>query len=110
VTKLRAEEEFITTNCVEQGKDKWLCPLSGKKFKAPEFIHKHLHSKYQEQIDELKNEVSVSEFFDKLLKKKRRRCTSTTFSPIRIALATTLIRRHRRHKANNPHRRAPQPR
>lgn len=35
-----------------------LCPLSGKKFKAPEFIQKHLHSKYQDKLDEIQNEVA----------------------------------------------------
>ena len=27
-------EKFITSNTQELGKDKWLCPLSGKKFKV----------------------------------------------------------------------------
>lgn len=28
-------EKFVTANSQELGKDKWLCPLSGKKFKVP---------------------------------------------------------------------------
>uniref|UniRef100_A0A914V1P4 Serrate RNA effector molecule homolog n=1 Tax=Plectus sambesii TaxID=2011161 RepID=A0A914V1P4_9BILA len=51
-------EAFITANTVELAKDKWLCPLSGKKFKGPEFIRKHLTSKHQEKLDEVKVEVS----------------------------------------------------
>lgn len=27
-------ENFVTANTQELGKDKWLCPLSGKKFKV----------------------------------------------------------------------------
>lgn len=27
-------EKFVTANTQELGKDKWLCPLSGKKFKV----------------------------------------------------------------------------
>lgn len=27
-------EKFVTSNTQELGKDKWLCPLSGKKFKV----------------------------------------------------------------------------
>lgn len=34
----QAVEAFIQENCVELSKDKWLCPLSGKKFKGPEFV------------------------------------------------------------------------
>ncbi|KAI6191692.1 Arsenite-resistance protein 2-like protein [Aphelenchoides bicaudatus] len=41
----QAVEAFIQENCVELSKDKWLCPISGKKFKGPEFIRKHLFSK-----------------------------------------------------------------
>lgn len=28
-------ENFVTSNTLELGKDKWQCPLSGKKFKVP---------------------------------------------------------------------------
>ena len=27
-------EAFVNANCIEMGKDKWMCPLSGKKFKV----------------------------------------------------------------------------
>jgi hypothetical protein len=47
----KAVDQFIEANTVELGKDKWLCPLSGKKFKGPEFIQKHLTSKHQERLD-----------------------------------------------------------
>ncbi|MFH4979600.1 hypothetical protein AB6A40_006309 [Gnathostoma spinigerum] len=50
-------EAFIQANCVELAKDKWLCPLSGKKFKGPEFIRKHLMSKHQEKLDQVRLEV-----------------------------------------------------
>uniref|UniRef100_A0A915CNK4 Serrate RNA effector molecule homolog n=1 Tax=Ditylenchus dipsaci TaxID=166011 RepID=A0A915CNK4_9BILA len=53
----KAVEEFVTANCVELAKDKWLCPLSGKKFKGPEFIQKHLQSKHQDKLDEVRHEV-----------------------------------------------------
>ena len=55
----RAVEEFIEKNCVKITDDKWLCPLSQKKFKGPEFVHKHLQTKYAEQIEEVKNEVGI---------------------------------------------------
>ncbi|CAG9540891.1 unnamed protein product [Cercopithifilaria johnstoni] len=50
-------ESFITANCVELAKDKWLCPLSGKKFKGPEFIRKHLTTKHGEKLDQVRQEV-----------------------------------------------------
>jgi len=51
-------EKFITANTQELAKDKWLCPLSGKKFKGPEFVRKHILTKHVEKLDELKKEVS----------------------------------------------------
>jgi len=50
-------EAYITTNSVELAKDKWLCPLSGKKFKGPEFIRKHIANKHGEKLDEVRQEV-----------------------------------------------------
>ncbi|UJR38183.1 hypothetical protein I4U23_030857 [Adineta vaga] len=58
---LRNEEEevekFMKANCQEVGKDKWSCPLSGKKFKGPEFVRKHILNKHQDKIDEAKKNV-----------------------------------------------------
>ncbi|CAF1405017.1 unnamed protein product [Adineta steineri] len=51
-------EKFIVSNCQEVGKDKWSCPLSGKKFKGPEFVRKHILNKHQDKIDEAKKEVT----------------------------------------------------
>ncbi|CAJ0939173.1 unnamed protein product, partial [Mesorhabditis belari] len=47
-----AVEEMIVANTVKLSDEKWLCPLSGKKFKGPEFIKKHIQSKHAEAIDE----------------------------------------------------------
>jgi len=51
-------EKFILANTQELAKDKWLCPLSGKKFKGPEFVRKHIISKHAEKVEEVKTEVS----------------------------------------------------
>lgn len=53
----REVEAFITANCVELAKDKWLCPLSGKKFKGPEFIRKHLTTKHGDKLEQVRQEV-----------------------------------------------------
>lgn len=62
-------EKFITANTQELAKDKWLCPLSGKKFKGPDFVRKHILSKHNEKIDEVKKEV---EYFNNYLKDAKR--------------------------------------
>jgi hypothetical protein len=50
-------EKFIKVNTQELAPDRWLCPLSGKRFKGPEFIRKHLFYKHMEKIVEIKKEV-----------------------------------------------------
>ncbi|KJH52847.1 Arsenite-resistance protein 2 [Dictyocaulus viviparus] len=50
-------EAFIQANTVELSQDKWLCPLSGKKFKGPDFIRKHLTSKHEEKLREVREEA-----------------------------------------------------
>lgn len=62
-------EKFIASNMQELGKDKWLCPLSGKKFKGPEFVKKHILSKHEDKIDDVKKEVA---YFNNYLNDPRR--------------------------------------
>ncbi|XP_052767581.1 serrate RNA effector molecule homolog isoform X2 [Mya arenaria] len=57
-------EKFVTANTQELAKDKWLCPISNKKFKGPEFVRKHIFNKHAEKIEEVKQEVS---FFNNYL-------------------------------------------
>lgn len=37
--------------------NKYLCPLSGKKFKGPEFVRKHIFNKHMEKVEAVKQEV-----------------------------------------------------
>lgn len=53
-------EKFISANTQELGPQKWLCPLSGKKFKGPEFVLKHIQNKHAEKIEEVRLEVSIA--------------------------------------------------
>ena len=75
VIKLGAKNEedevqkFVAVNTQELGKDKWLCPLSGKKFKGPEFIRKHIENKHGEELDEVKKEV---QYFNNFLRDPKR--------------------------------------
>ena len=50
-------EKFILDNTQELAKDKWLCPLSGKKFKGPDFVRKHLLNKHADRVDEVRKQV-----------------------------------------------------
>lgn len=56
-------EKFITANTQELGKEKWLCPLSGKKFKGPEFVRKHILNKHGDKLEEVKKEASYSNIY-----------------------------------------------
>lgn len=62
-------EKFVQANTQELSKDKWLCPLSGKKFKGPDFIRKHIFNKHAEKVDEVRKEV---EYFNNYLKDPKR--------------------------------------
>uniref|UniRef100_A0A3Q3ANK2 Serrate RNA effector molecule homolog (Arabidopsis) n=1 Tax=Kryptolebias marmoratus TaxID=37003 RepID=A0A3Q3ANK2_KRYMA len=62
-------EKFVSANTQELGKDKWLCPLSGKKFKGPEFVRKHILNKHGDKIEEVKKEVL---FFNNFLMDAKR--------------------------------------
>lgn len=62
-------DKFVEANTRELAKDKWLCPLSGKKFKGPDFVRKHIFNKHGEKIEEVKKEV---EFFNNYLKDPKR--------------------------------------
>ncbi|CAH0546059.1 unnamed protein product [Brassicogethes aeneus] len=62
-------DKFVQANTRELAKDKWLCPLSGKKFKGPDFVRKHIFNKHGEKIEEVKKEV---EFFNSYLKDPKR--------------------------------------
>lgn len=62
-------EKFVLANTQELAKDKWLCPLSGKKFKGPDFIRKHIFNKHAEKVDEVRKEV---EYFNNYLKDPKR--------------------------------------
>nr|CAG4643132.1 EOG090X04A7 [Ilyocryptus agilis] len=62
-------EKFVAANTQELAKDKWLCPLSGKKFKGPDFVRKHIFNKHAEKIDEVRKDV---EYFNNYLRDPKR--------------------------------------
>ena len=79
-------EKFIGSNCQEVAQDKWLCPLSGKKFKGPDYIRKHILNKFPDRLEEVKQDTG---FFNNYLRDPTRpelpiiqgaRCASFSFS------------------------------
>lgn len=62
-------EKFVQANTQELAKGKWLCPLSGKKFKGADFIRKHIFNKHAEKVAEVKAEA---EYFNNYLKDPKR--------------------------------------
>jgi len=66
---------FIKANTQELAKDKWLCPLSGKKFRGPDFIRKHILNKHVDSIDNVKAEVK---YFNNYVRDMRRPCFPET--------------------------------
>jgi len=51
-------EKFIETNTQMIDNDKYLCPLSGKKFKGKDYVRKHIMNKHGEKVDNVKKEVT----------------------------------------------------
>jgi len=62
-------EKFIQENTQEISSDKWLCPLSGKKFKGPDFIRKHLLNKHAHRLEEVRQEA---DYFNNYLRDVKR--------------------------------------
>lgn len=54
-------EKFIQANTHELSKDKWLCPLSGKKFKGQDFVRKHIRTKHADKVEQVKMEVAMDD-------------------------------------------------
>ena len=53
-------ERFVELNTQKLSEHKYLCPLSGKKFKGPEFVRKHIFNKHMEKVEEARQEVGVA--------------------------------------------------
>ncbi|KAM8973119.1 serrate RNA effector molecule homolog isoform 1-T1 [Pelodytes ibericus] len=95
-------EKFVMANTQELGKEKWLCPLSGKKFKGPEFVRKHIFNKHGEKMEEVKKEVV---FFNNFLMDSKRpalpevKPVQPPVAAAAQALAPGLLYPHQGHQA-----------
>ena len=52
-------ERFIEVNTQKLAENKYLCPLSGKKFKGPDFVRKHIFNKHNDKVNAVRQEVST---------------------------------------------------
>jgi len=56
-------EMFFKVSVEELSKDKWLCKLSGKKFRTYEFVKKHIMNKFPGKVKQVKMEVEYLKNF-----------------------------------------------
>lgn len=54
---------FFKANVEELSKDKWLCKLSGKKFRSFEFVKKHMVNKFPGKVKQVRMEVEFLKNF-----------------------------------------------
>lgn len=57
LTLFTETNKFVEANTQELAKDKWLCPLSGKKFRGPDFVRKHIFNKHMDKVEAVRMEV-----------------------------------------------------
>ena len=50
-------ERFFEVNTQKLAENKYLCPLSGKKFKGPDFVRKHIFNKHSDKVEAVRQEV-----------------------------------------------------
>lgn len=50
-------DKYIAANTKKLDKDVWLCPISGKKFKGPEYVKKYIETKCRDKLLELRADV-----------------------------------------------------
>ncbi len=51
-------ERFLEVNTQKLSENKYLCPLSGKKFKGPDFVRKHIFNKHMDKVEAVRQEVN----------------------------------------------------
>merc|ERR1712098_373183 len=62
-------EKFIQDNIVEVAKERFLCPLSGKKFKGPDYVRKHILSRFNDRVENVR---MFTQFFNNYLRDPKR--------------------------------------
>ena len=74
------EVEVYINSVIEVTKtQKYLCKLSGKKFKAESYVRKHIFTKFEDKLEEVENDVKC--FNNYLSDPNRPQIKPTTFDP-----------------------------
>ena len=77
-------ERFIQANIQEIKPGRFLCPLSGKKFKGEEYVRKHIESKFADRLEEVRNVVKS---FNNYLRDRNRPQAKSERMPYRPLMA-----------------------
>lgn len=62
-----AVDKFYAENTVEEGEGRFLCPLSGKRFKGAEFVRKHIDNKHADALTAVKEKALSDKFLQLFL-------------------------------------------
>lgn len=62
-----ALDKFYSDNTVEESAGVFLCPLSGKRFKGPEFVRKHIDNKHSEMLDGVRERVLQDKYVESFM-------------------------------------------
>ena len=57
-------DKFVADNCKQVDAAVWLCPLSGKKFKGPDYVRRHIETKHGDKLADLAKDV---DYFNRFL-------------------------------------------
>ena len=72
-------EDYINSVIEVTKTQKYLCKLSGKKFKAESYVRKHIFTKFEDKLEEVENDVKC--FNNYLSDPNRPQIKPTTFDP-----------------------------
>ena len=73
-------ERFVKANIEEIKPGRFLCPLSGKKFKGEDYVRKHIESKFPDRLEQVRNVVKS---FNNYLRDRSRPQPRMEKSPVR---------------------------
>ena len=59
--------KFYADNCVEETEGRFLCPLSGKRFKAAEFVRKHIDNKHADALAAVRERALAAKYLELFL-------------------------------------------
>jgi len=74
-------EKFIRANIEEIKPGRYLCPLSGKKFKGEEYVRKHIESRFGGRLEDVRNVVKSFNNYLRDRNRPQRKSERTLYRP-----------------------------